>query len=92
MQEIVLTIEHDEGLHARPAQLFVRTAQKFKSDIFIECHQKRANAKSVLSILTLGVNKGTKIKVLAKGEDAGQSLQALAALVASNFSTEDSGI
>jgi len=85
MPEITLTIHHKVGLHARPAAMFVRTARQFHSDIKVTHGEREANAKSILSVLTLGAEQGAVITLRAEGEDAGQSLEALAALVNGNF-------
>ena len=85
MPEISLIIRHPAGLHARPAALFVQTASRFVSDLQVSHGQRRANAKSILSVLTLGVNQGAAITIRAEGSDAGQALAALQALVENNF-------
>jgi phosphocarrier protein HPr len=83
--EVTLVVNNKVGLHARPAALFVQTAGRFKSAITVWNGKKRANAKSMLNVLTLGVLSGMTIRVTAEGEDAEQALQALAELNATNF-------
>jgi len=83
--EVTLTINHPVGLHARPAALFVKTASQFKSTIKVRTDQKSANAKSILSVLTLGAVKGTVITLHAEGEDAKEALEAMIELVETNF-------
>ncbi len=85
MPEITLIVNHKVGLHARPAASFVQTATQFKSDIRGAHGEREANAKSILSVLTLGAEQGAVITVCAKGEDASQALLVLNALVKSNF-------
>ena len=85
MPEITLTVHHEVGLHARPAATFVRTAKQFNSAIRVTHGEREANAKSILSVLTLGVDQGAVITLCAEGEDAGQALAALEALVEDNF-------
>lgn len=63
------TISNETGLHARPALMFVQKANQFKSDIFIIKGEKKVNAKSILGILSLGLSKGTKVKIKIEGED-----------------------
>jgi len=84
MQEVTLVVEHEVGLHARPAALFVQTAKKFKSAILVRKDEREVNAKSILSILTLGANQGAVITIQATGEDEGAAVQALQALVKNN--------
>ncbi len=80
-----LTVNHSSGLHARPAALLVKTARQFSSDITVSHSGKEANAKSILTILTLGVNQGSEISICADGEDADEALAALEDLIQSNF-------
>jgi phosphocarrier protein HPr len=91
MKEIKVIVKNKVGLHARPAALFVQTASKFKSEVKVSCldmdanKPRIANAKSILSILTLGVFEGTEITIQATGEDEDKAAQALVDLVVSNF-------
>ncbi len=85
MPEVNLTVQHPSGLHARPASVFVKTANQFKSDIRVAFGEKDVNAKSILSILTLGANQGANITIKAEGEDSDQALIALTELIESNF-------
>ena len=85
MPEVSLTVQHPSGLHARPASVFVKTASQYKSDIRVIYGAKEINAKSILSVLTLGANQGAKIVIKAEGEDSDQALQTLTELIESNF-------
>ena len=85
MPEIALTILHEVGLHARPASMFVQTAAKFSSDISVTHGDITANAKSILSILTLGAQKDAELIIKAEGDDADEALQVLEQLVLDNF-------
>lgn len=83
-----IAVSHPAGLHARPASLFVQTANKFSSDIQVQNltdNSNLANAKSILSILTLGVCQNHEIEIVADGEDAEDALEALQALIQDNF-------
>ena len=83
-----ITVSHPAGLHARPASLFVQTANKFSSNIQVQNltdDSDLANAKSILSILTLGVCQDHEIEITAEGEDAEDALKALQALIEDNF-------
>jgi phosphocarrier protein HPr len=88
MPEITLVIQHKVGLHARPAAMFVQTAKKFRSTIKATHGEREANAKSILSVLTLGADQGAQVTLHAEGEDAEQALEALTALIESNFGEE----
>lgn len=85
MNSITLKIEHSAGLHARPATLFAKKANEYKSDIKVMFCDQEVNAKSVLSLLTLGVEQGVDIIVSANGEDANEALEGLKNLVSTNF-------
>jgi len=69
MEQLDLTIVNPTGLHARPAAVFVKTAKKFKSKITVRHGKKKANAKSVISVLALGVETGGQIQLIIEGED-----------------------
>lgn len=81
-------VQNTTGLHARPAATFVRTASKFKSSITIEKDDKQANAKSILFLLSLGVAKGSMVKITAVGEDEEQAVTELVELIQSKFGEE----
>ena len=85
MTERIITIHHAVGLHARPASIFVQEAVKFASEITVTYGELTTNAKSILGILSLGVQQGAEIKIAANGEDAEQAVAALVALIENNF-------
>jgi phosphotransferase system HPr (HPr) family protein len=89
MPETTLIVNHEVGLHARPASVFVQTASKFSSDISVAHGDRTANAKSILTVLTLGAHKGAEITITAEGEDADEALAALEELVNSNFGEDE---
>jgi phosphotransferase system HPr (HPr) family protein len=85
MPEKTVTVHHEVGLHARPAARFVKSAKQFSSTIRVIHDEREANAKSILSVLTLGVEQGAVITIHAEGDDAAEALTALTELVESNF-------
>jgi len=85
MPEKNVIVQHKVGLHARPASVFVQTASKFSSTITVSCEDRRANAKSILNVLTLGAHQGAEITIAAEGEDAEEALSTLVGLVENNF-------
>ena len=80
-----ITIQNNVGLHARPATFFIQKANCFKSSIWIEKEERRVNAKSLLGVLSLGIDGGTTIKVIAAGPDEEQAVDELVKLVNSGF-------
>ena len=82
MEKKSVTITNKEGLHARPASVFVKEAGKFKSKITIsKCGGKEGNAKSILSVLSLGIDSGSTIEICTEGDDEVQAAQALSDLI-----------
>ncbi len=81
-----VTLQNKHGLHARPATAFVELAKKFKSDITISHNDQEVDAKSIFSILTLGLGEGVKITIKAVGKDAQKAADDLANLVKSSDS------
>ena len=80
-----ISIKNSVGLHARPAIFFIQKANNFKSSIWVECGDRRANAKSLLGVLSLAIVKGTDITLIADGSDENEALDALAELINSGF-------
>lgn len=76
------------GLHARPASLFITTANGFKSHITITKDGKEGNAKSILNLLGLCLSKDSEITISAEGEDEVAAVDALVQLVESKFGEE----
>ncbi|MGI5857730.1 MAG: HPr family phosphocarrier protein [Tepidanaerobacteraceae bacterium] len=80
-----VTVKNKTGLHARPAALFVQTANKFKSEVFIEKEGKKVNAKSIMGVMSLAVSQGTPIIISAQGEDEKEAVLKLVELIESKF-------
>lgn len=80
-----VVVENQVGLHARPATFFIQKANEFKSSIWVEKEERRANAKSLLGVLSLGIMGGTQIRIIAGGTDEQEAVDALAKLVESGF-------
>lgn len=80
-----VTIQNDVGLHARPATFFIQKANSYKSTIVIEKGNRRANAKSLLGVLSLGIEKGHDIIVRAEGVDEAEAVEGLADLLLNGF-------
>ena len=76
---------NQHGMHARPASLFVRIAQKFECDIVVEKDDAKVNGKSIIGLMTLAAGPGSKLLLTAEGEDAGDAVQALDQLIKDKF-------
>lgn len=80
-----VTIQNRAGLHARPAAMIVETANKYKSDVYIEKDGNQINAKSIIGILTLGASFKTLLTLSAEGEDEEEAVTVLAQLFDKKF-------
>lgn len=76
-----LTVKNKQGLHARPAALFVQIANKFDSRITVRRLKEAVNGKSIMGILTLGAEKGSQIWLETEGEDAQQAMLELEKII-----------
>jgi phosphotransferase system HPr (HPr) family protein len=81
----VVVIVNDHGLHARPAEMFAKSALQFEARIDVRRGNELVDAKSILNLLTLGATQGTELVIEANGIDAEQAVDVLARLVESGF-------
>ncbi len=82
--ERTVVIKNKQGLHARPAALFVQIANKFDSEISVSKGKKKVNGKSIMGIMMLEAGKGSKITVTASGDDAERAVTDLEKLLLSD--------
>lgn len=85
MEKITLKLTNSEGLHARPAALFVQIANKYSSDLELEAHGKTVNGKSIIGIMSLGVFQGEEITLTARGADEKELIAELKQLFDNEF-------
>jgi len=83
--EVIVKILNEQGLHARPASIFVKQAGKFKSTVTIVHGNEVANAKSIINIMSLGLKKDEEIKIITEGTDEKEAMETLVSLVESKF-------
>lgn len=76
-----LTVKSKQGLHARPAALFVQVANKFDARITVKRDDEKVNGKSIMGILMLGAENGCEITVEAEGQDAQAAITELEKVV-----------
>ena len=81
-------IKNKLGLHARPAALFVQTSNKFKSKITVTKDGEEVNGKSIMGLMMLAAEAGSKIIVKVAGEDAKELLAKLEELIIKKFDEE----
>lgn len=76
-----IQVKNPTGLHARPATLLVKRASSFKSDVSIMYNRRKANAKSLIGVLSLGVVMGSTITIITSGEDEEKAALELTELI-----------
>ena len=76
------------GIHARPAAMFVKTANQFDCELFVEKDGETVNGKSIMGLMMLAAGPGAKIRVQADGADAAQALHEIEALIKRKFDEE----
>ena len=84
-----ILIKNKTGLHARPAALFVQRANKYESDIKIFKEGQEVNGKSIMGILMLAAEKGSRIKLVISGPDAESAMEELAATLVGDIDREE---
>lgn len=85
MTQFQYTITDPNGLHARPAGLLVKEAQKFSSTVKLTRGEKSADLKRLFAIMGMGVKCGETVEVTAEGADEAQAIQALEQFFKANF-------
>jgi phosphotransferase system HPr (HPr) family protein len=83
-----VTILNPQGLHARPADLFARLASRFGARIWLIKDEQRANGKSILDILMLAAEYGSRLTIEASGGDAEEAVEVLAGVLERASPTE----
>ena len=79
--EAIVTVANESGIHLEPATLLVRVSNKYKSKIQMEAKGRVVNIKSALMIISLGLVKGTEVKIIAEGIDAAEAVNDLKKLL-----------
>lgn len=79
------TIQNKLGIHARPAAQFVKTANRFTSEIRVANDDEEVDGKSIMGLMMLAAGDGTVIKVTAEGDDSEAALDAIGELIANKF-------
>jgi phosphocarrier protein HPr len=80
-----LVVTNKLGIHARPAAMFVKTANRFECDIFVEKDGEKVNGKSIMGLMMLAAGPGSRLKVQAEGDDAARALGELEGLLHRKF-------
>lgn len=91
-QFVDVTIDAPTGLHARPATVFADLAKSFSAEVRVRYGDQVANGKSLMSLLKLGVERNGVVRVLAKGSDATEALNALQRAVEDGLEEEEESV
>jgi len=76
------------GMHARPAALFVQTANQFESEIWVKKGKQRINGKSIMGLMMLAAGPGSQLTLIVEGSDANEAAEVLERLFANKFGEE----
>ncbi|MDD2446254.1 MAG: HPr family phosphocarrier protein [Tissierellia bacterium] len=85
METVSVKLNNEEGLHARPAAIFVQVASKYTSELTIKAHGVEVNGKSIIGIMSLGAFNGEEIVLTANGQDEKQMIMELKNLIENEF-------
>ena len=85
MSKTVIQIPNTLGLHTRASAKLLDCAAKFQAKITITCNGKKADAKSILDLITLCAHKGSTLEIDAHGPDAEDAISSIEALIQNKF-------
>ena len=83
--EKLVKVLNESGIHVRPAGALIKEASKFGCDIFIEGKGTKANAKSIMNVMCLGLKKDDEVKIIAEGADEEEAIAAISELFDTKF-------
>lgn len=89
MTEKTFTVKNRLGLHARPAALFVQTTNKFRASIKVSKGEVEVDGKSIMGLMMLAAEEGSKVRIVANGEDEKDAIKALENLFENRFDEKD---
>lgn len=84
-KSIELTVHNKMGIHARPAAMIVRVANKYGADLVVEKDEEQVNGKSIMGLMMLAAGNGSRMKFTASGDDAESLLEEMAELFKRKF-------
>ena len=88
MVQKVVQVKNKLGLHARPALLFVNIAAKFEADVYLGRDNHEVNGKSIMGVMMLAAEMGSKLTLTVKGQDEKEAIKALSDLIDNKFNEE----
>ncbi len=85
METAIITINHQGGVHTRPASIFVKEAAKYHSEVTLECDGTSVNGKSIMGLLMLAMGPGSVVTIKTSGADEVDALKRLSEVLSGNF-------
>ena len=85
MRSKEVTIGLASGLEARPAAMLVQVASQYDSEIYVESEERHVNAKSIMGMMTLGLDNGEEVTVTANGKDESEAMDGVEKYLSSPF-------
>ena len=83
-----IIVQNKQGIHARPAAMFVKLANRFTSEVFVEKDGEKVNGKSIMGLMMLAAGPNSRLLVEAVGADALQAVAEIEKLIKSKFNEE----
>jgi len=83
-----IVIQNRNGLHARPAAMFVKISSRYRAEVWVEKDGERVNGKSIMGLMMLAAGKGSKLRLSTEGPDADKVAAELCNLVETRFGEE----
>ena len=85
MTQESVVIKNETGLHARPASMLVEEAENYEAQVQLIYDDQEINAKSIMGVMSLGINQSEEITIAAEGEDEAEAVTGLVNLIESGF-------
>ena len=83
-----LVVANKLGIHARPAAMFVKTANQFDCEVFVEKDGETVNGKSIMGLMMLAAGQGSKLRIRCDGPDADKAIEELEELIKAGFNED----
>ena len=83
-----VVIDNRNGLHARPAAMFVKISSRYRAEVWVEKDGERVNGQSIMGLMMLAAGKGSRLQVIAEGVDAEKAVAEIKNLVETRFGEE----
>lgn len=83
-----VVIDNRNGLHARPAAMFVKISSRYRAEVWVEKDGERVNGKSIMGLMMLAAGKGSRLQIIAEGVDADKAVAEIKNLVETRFGEE----